>query len=144
MEFGFQIFDINRQLIQVATSRMEAPWLPRWMTLVYMAVQTRGGTSDAAGKLHGWVRDIPVFEDIVHKEYWMPASPWVPEDDPEHEEMNAFGRLLQEDFLVSFCYFNLNSYCCIERPSVGLFACRQTSSSWEQPSDIDYRRIGTE
>ena len=110
MEFGFQIFDINRQLIQVATSRMEAPWLPRWMTLVYMAVQRRGGTSDAAGKLHGWVRDTPAFEDIVHNEYWMPASPWVPEDNPKHEEMNAFGRLLQEDFFVSFCYFNLDFY----------------------------------
>lgn len=142
MEFGFQIFDINRQLIQVATSRMEAPWLPRWMALVYMAVQRRGGTSDAAGKLHGWVRDIPVFEDIVHNEYWMPASPWFPKDNPEHEKMNEFGRLLRDDFFVSFCYLEL----CygVEYPFVGLLACWQTSSSWEQPSDISYRGIGTE
>lgn len=102
MEFGFQIFGTDRQVIQVATSRMEAPWLPRWMTLAYMAAQRRGGSLDAAGKIHGWVRDVPEFEDIVHNEYWIPASPWVPEDNAEHEKLNEFGKLMRDDILVNF------------------------------------------
>lgn len=102
MEFGFQIFGTDRQVIQVATSRMEAPWLPRWMTLAYMAAQRRGGSLDAAGKIHGWVRDVPEFEDIVHNEYWIPASPWVSEDNAEHEKLNEFGKLMRDDILVNF------------------------------------------
>jgi hypothetical protein len=108
MEFGFQVYDENRQLMVVSTSSMEPPWLPRWMALVYMAAGKRGGCLDAAGKLHGWVKDIPAFTDVVHTQFWTPSSPWLQGDDPKTKRLNELGILMTEDikvgsFLLSRC-----------------------------------------
>jgi hypothetical protein len=100
LEYDFKMYDGNKQLITVSTSSIGAPWIPRWMGLVYMAVGRRGGCLDAAEHLYYWVKDIPVFTDVVHHEFWIPASPWLPGDDPETNRLNEIGAHMRDDIKV--------------------------------------------
>jgi SAM-dependent methyltransferase len=104
IEYGFRLYDENKQVINVSTSTMEAPWLPRWLAWAYMAVIRRGGTLDAADRLYDWVKDNPMFEDVVHKQYWLPSSPWFQGDDPETTRLNELAELVREDTMVFISY----------------------------------------
>lgn len=105
MEFGFKMFDGNREVINVSTSSMEGPWLPRWFSLIYMAAGRRGGTLDAADNLYNWVQSVPAFENVVYEQYWVPSSPWLEGDDDETKRLNELGTYMREDILVGvvFC-----------------------------------------
>jgi hypothetical protein len=102
MEFGFEVYDQNKQKMIVSTLPMEPPWLPRWMAMVYKAAGQRGGCLDAAGKLYGWVKDIPHFTDVVYNKFWTPSSPWLVGDDPETTRLNELAVLMTEDIKVGF------------------------------------------
>jgi hypothetical protein len=105
LEFGFQLYDQNKQLVTVSTTSMKAPWFPLWMAFVYMAVSARGGCLDAPGKLHSWVKEIPAFTDVFHARLWVPSSPWLEGTDPETKRLNELGVLMTEDIKVcSFAF----------------------------------------
>jgi len=97
MEYGFRVYDQDKQLINVSTSTMEPPWFPRWMSWTHMAVGRRGGSVDAAERLHSWLEDDPVFEDVVYRPHWVPISPWLQGDDPESKWLNEIGGLVRDD-----------------------------------------------
>jgi hypothetical protein len=101
LEYGFQVYGEHKELLTVSTSSMRAPWFPRWMTLAYQAAGQRGGCLDAAGKLHNWVQQIPNFENVVHRKFWIPSSPWLPGDDQETKRLNELGVLMTHDIKVS-------------------------------------------
>lgn len=100
LEFGYQIYDENKQIVVVSTSSLEPPWLPLWMTFAYMAAARNGGSVDAAPRLHDYVRNIPVFENIVHTKFWIPSSPWLQGDDSETKRLNELGALMTHDIMV--------------------------------------------
>jgi hypothetical protein len=100
LEFGYQIYDENKQLVVVSTSSLEPPWLPRWMTLAYNAATKNGGSVDAVPKLHDYVRRIPTFENVVHTKFWTPSSPWLLGDDSETKKLNEHGALMTHDIMV--------------------------------------------
>ncbi|KIM71701.1 hypothetical protein PILCRDRAFT_830189 [Piloderma croceum F 1598] len=97
LEFGFQLYDRNKQLVTVSLGSYEPPWFPRFMALICIAVSVRGGCLDASGKLYSWVKEIPAFTDIVHTRHWVPWSPWLEGTDPETKRLNALGALMSED-----------------------------------------------
>jgi len=97
LEFGFQIYDQNQQLVTVSTSSSGPPSFPRWMALIYRAVSARGGCLDAPGKLHSWVKGIPVFTDVEYAKLWVPSSPWLEGTDPATKRLNTLGALMTED-----------------------------------------------
>lgn len=101
MEYGYQIYDQNKQLYNVSSTVMESPWLPRWILWASRAVSRRGGCLDAADRLHAWVTENPLFEDVVHEQHWVPSCPWLQGDDPETKRLNEIGELVREDSKVS-------------------------------------------
>lgn len=110
LEFGFQIYDQNQQLVTVSTSSSGPPSFPRWMALIYRAVSARGGCLDAPGKLHSWVKGIPVFTDVEYAKLWVPSSPWLEGTDPATKRLNTLGALMTEDIKVcSFAFASRNS-----------------------------------
>ena len=71
----------------------------RWMpSSRFMAVSARD--VDAAERLHSWLEDDPVFEDVVYRPHWVPISPWLQGDDPESKWLNEIGGLVRDDTKV--------------------------------------------
>lgn len=100
LEYDFQVHNEHRQLVTVSTGSMGAPWLPRFLTLIKNAAGRRGGTLDAARNLYNWVKDTPAFTDVVHRQIWTPASPWLTGSDPETQKLNQHGALMRDDVMV--------------------------------------------
>ncbi|KAL0576872.1 hypothetical protein V5O48_005107 [Marasmius crinis-equi] len=76
MEFDFHAYDEHRRRIEVGTSRISAPWWPRWLAFLELAIRNKGGDADAATHLHRWTANHPAFEDVVYRDFWVPTSPW--------------------------------------------------------------------
>lgn len=104
VETDFHTYDTNHNKIQAGTDRLGSPWLPRWLSFARFAVRGWGGSVDAAGYIRSWISNHAAFEDVVCRDYWIPASPWVHGD----EAQMRIGETMQEDILVclprtSFC-----------------------------------------
>jgi hypothetical protein len=101
MEFDFRVYGPDHQAIVPVTSVMEAPWLPRWMTFLHMAVRQRGGTPDAANYLRGWVEAHPAFEDVVYREFFIPTSDWWKGGDLTAQKKRRHGAQMRDDIKVN-------------------------------------------
>ena len=79
------------------------------MEVLGAAVRARGGSTEISSKLLQWVSEHDAFENIVHREHWIPMSPWVQGDDPEAIRQRQIGELGRDDILVLFNFYVL--YC---------------------------------
>jgi len=79
MEFDFHVYDHmpdgHHRRCDLETSKVEQPWVARWMVFAGLAARNAGGHPDAATHLHRWITSHPAFEDVVYKDYWVPVSP---------------------------------------------------------------------
>ncbi|KAJ7755057.1 hypothetical protein DFH07DRAFT_500073 [Mycena maculata] len=99
MEFDFHVYDHmpdgNHVRCELQTSKVDEPWVARWMTFAHLAARNAGGHPDAATHLQRWITSHPAFENIVYKDYWVPVSP--------HPIFNDFqkriGAAMRDDIL---------------------------------------------
>ncbi|KAI9511740.1 S-adenosyl-L-methionine-dependent methyltransferase [Russula earlei] len=96
-EFDFRIYDGNHQLFSSSPGVMDAPWLPRWMSHLNMAVRQRGGSPDAANMLYSWTLQHPAFEDVVYEEYFIPTAPFMSHHEPNYHFLRYTSETLRED-----------------------------------------------
>ncbi|KAI0778675.1 S-adenosyl-L-methionine-dependent methyltransferase [Trametes elegans] len=99
-EFDFRVYDANRQPIMPSRLEEESPWLARWMNMVNIAVEQRGGEPDAANHLHRWMRDNGQLEEIVYNEYWIQTGPWKRGPDHATAHDNWIGAMMRDDILA--------------------------------------------
>ncbi|KAJ3845565.1 hypothetical protein EV361DRAFT_875558 [Lentinula raphanica] len=96
MEFDFSIYDEHHCRIEVDTSKIGEPWLPRWMAFANFAVRNRGGDADAATYLESWVSNHPAFENVNYQDHWIPTCDWITESD----FLMRIGASLRDDILA--------------------------------------------
>jgi len=96
MEFDFHVYDQNHKRIELSTHMVERPWWPRWLAFAYLAAKRHGGDVNAATHLHSWIVDHPAFEDVVYRDFWVPASPWIEGNDAERRR----GESMRDDISV--------------------------------------------
>ncbi|KAJ8084742.1 hypothetical protein AAF712_006408 [Marasmius tenuissimus] len=96
MEFDFHAYDESHQRIEVGTSRIAGPWWPRWLAFLELAIRNKGGEPDAATHLHRWTTNHNAFEDVVYRDFWVPASPWR----RDSEFALRSGRGMRDDILA--------------------------------------------
>lgn len=99
LEFDFRVYDASFKPFSSPTNTMEAPWFPRWMSLLNMAVRQRGGTPDAANMLHSWTLQHQAFEDVVYEDYYIPTGPFMSRQDPNYR-LRPISENLRDDILV--------------------------------------------
>ena len=100
IEFDFRVYDEHREPIMPTRPEADTPAVARWMNLVNVAVEQRGGDPDAANHLNRWVSAHPDLEDVVYGEFWFQTCPWKPGNDPETVRDNRIGAMMRDDILV--------------------------------------------
>lgn len=56
---------------------------------------------EAASSLHGWISNHPAYEDVVNKDYWIPASHWPVGD----EFQKRVGKTMGDDIMVRLAIY---------------------------------------
>ncbi|KAI0375494.1 hypothetical protein BV20DRAFT_960668 [Pilatotrama ljubarskyi] len=100
VEFDFRVYDADKLPIMPSRLEEETPWLARWMNVVNIAVEQRGGEPDAANHLHRWVSEHPLLEEPVYREFWFQTGPWKKGDDPSTARDNRIGAMMRDDILA--------------------------------------------
>lgn len=59
-----------------------------------------GANIDAAVLLDRWIGQHNAFEELVHREIWLPTSPFLPADAEDAHRLNGIGELLRQDLRV--------------------------------------------
>lgn len=91
LEFDFRVCDVRHRPIVPSRRDVygpydprgrrppgtETPWLARWFFACASAARMRGGHIDSASLLERWIKDHKGFEDVTHKEIWLPSGPWM-------------------------------------------------------------------
>lgn len=103
VEIDLRVYDHNFEPI-IPNHGYNSPYLARWMSLLNMAVRQRGGSPDAANMLYERLSLQPVLEDVVHREYFIPTSPFMALKDPSH----SVAELFREDLYVRFAVSTTN------------------------------------
>jgi hypothetical protein len=70
------------------------------MAHLSIAVRQRGGQVEAANRLHQWISQNPVFQDVVYREFFIPASPFFHYTEPNAQFNNRIGGFMREDIMV--------------------------------------------
>lgn len=99
-EFDFRIYGPDKKPVEIQTSSMQPPYLPRWFAFVAMAVRQRGGQVDAANHLSRWVSENPAFGDVVSREFFLPTHPFFRPHDHHWKTKNRIGEFMREDVTV--------------------------------------------
>ena len=102
MEYDFTLHDADRNLIEIDTSTIAAPWWPRWMAFVRQAAMNRGADIGAASKMRRWVEEHGAFYDLTYRQVWIPASPWHQGDDDMSKWWRSVGEVQRTDIFVCF------------------------------------------
>ncbi|KAI6136217.1 hypothetical protein F5141DRAFT_1185261 [Pisolithus sp. B1] len=100
-EYPFYFTGPDKKPIIKPKGTFEPPWTALWMSYANRAISGRGGSSDAALHLPDWISSNPAFEDVVVRDLWMPASPWLEGDDEDTIFWNGIATTLREDMKVS-------------------------------------------
>ncbi|KAI9057027.1 hypothetical protein FKP32DRAFT_1615516 [Trametes sanguinea] len=100
VEFDFRVYDVNKQPIMPSRLEEETPWLARWMNVVNIAVEQRGGEPDAANHLHRWCSKHPSLEETVYREFWFQTGPWKEGSDHRTARDNRIGAMMRDDILA--------------------------------------------
>ena len=108
VEWGFDAYEPNHNLIKVETHELGSPWWPRWLAFAQIAVRNSGGSVDAASHVQSWIANHPAFEDAVCQDYWIPTSTWV----QGNEAQMRTAETMRDDILVCLS-FNLSFEACV-------------------------------
>ncbi|KAI0830806.1 hypothetical protein BC628DRAFT_1312421 [Trametes gibbosa] len=100
VEFDFRVYDVDKTPIMPSRLDEEIPWVARWMNLVNISVEQRGGEPDAANHLHHWVNDHPMLEESVYREVWFQTGPWKDGKDSQTARENRIGAMMRDDILA--------------------------------------------
>ncbi|KAJ8494525.1 hypothetical protein ONZ51_g2288 [Trametes cubensis] len=100
VEFDFRVYDVNKKPIMPSQLDEETPWVARWMNMVNIAVEQRGGEPDAANHLHHWLSTHPNLEETVYREFWFQTGPWKHGNDPYTARDNRIGAMMRDDILA--------------------------------------------
>ncbi|KAJ3558132.1 hypothetical protein NP233_g11570 [Leucocoprinus birnbaumii] len=80
-EVGYEAYDKNHEPIQVskvhdpANPQWQSPYWAHWLSAVNHAAHNGGGETSASRNLEQWLSNHRAFEDVVHREYWLPIIP---------------------------------------------------------------------
>lgn len=122
------MYDMNHRRIKLDDNEFGPPWWARWLTYMVKAITQSGGDVDAATHLHEWILNNPNFEDVVYKEFWLPAVPLRPDASNDSEDIKNMDDGWTDDSTVcvpSMVFLSALSHSC--RLSFGLVAL----SFWE-------------
>ncbi|KAI0673624.1 hypothetical protein C8Q78DRAFT_1018090 [Trametes maxima] len=100
IEFDFRVYDNQHEAIMPSRLEEETPWFARWMNVVNIAVEQRGGEPDAANHLHRWIKEHPEMEEIVYREFWFQTGPWKHGQGDRTARDNWMGSLMRDDILA--------------------------------------------
>jgi len=96
-EFDFYVYGLDKKPIVFDAPEFAPPYFPRWMCMVRAAVKQRGGEAEAANHLYRWISEHPSFTDVVYRDFFFRASPWVPPNFPDAAKLNRWGASMRED-----------------------------------------------
>ncbi|KZT42689.1 hypothetical protein SISSUDRAFT_979712 [Sistotremastrum suecicum HHB10207 ss-3] len=101
-EWDFRAYDEQRKPIICEPHDESKPWIARWCSAVAQAARARGGHLDAANLLKLWCSDNRAFrtESVVHKDHWVPLSPWHTNPGPEGDKYREWGLAMREDTIA--------------------------------------------
>lgn len=99
-EFDFHIYDANHRRLDIDINKLGPPWMGLWMTHAAKAISKSGGDVNAATQLHQWITDNPMFEDVVYREFWLPAVIPRRETPNDSEHFRRIDKNLYEDVLA--------------------------------------------
>lgn len=100
-EVPFGFWDAQKRPFVVSPDRLQPPWVAVWVSYVDSAIRARGGEADAAHHLHQWVLEHTAFEDVVVRDIYIPASPWLEGRDAYTNFWNEVGATLRDDIKVA-------------------------------------------
>ncbi|KAH6916623.1 hypothetical protein BKA70DRAFT_1250085 [Coprinopsis sp. MPI-PUGE-AT-0042] len=95
-EFDFHVYDHEFKRYSLNPGKLEAPWWPRFLSMLREAARASGGDVDAAAHLYDWVNAHPNFEEVTYREFWISCSPWA-KGDPWQMRL---GEWMREDILA--------------------------------------------
>lgn len=128
MEFDFTVYTPDYQRIELDSTIIAAPWWPRWLAACNKAARESGGDVDAASRIQTWISNHPAFEEVVYKDFWVPASPWK----RESEKVIRHGEAMRDDILVRVAIYSI-SYARAETALAVLFEVRPTTFARQWP-----------
>jgi hypothetical protein len=99
-EFDFRVYGPDKKLINLHIGSMQPPWFPLWVAYLNMAARQRGGEVDAANHLRRWVSQNPVFENVVYRDFFLPASPFFHPTDHNSKFKNSVGVSMRDNLIV--------------------------------------------
>lgn len=99
-EFDFRAYDANHCRLEPDIDDIRPPWLALWLSHLLKAIRKSGGDPDAATHLHEWILNNPMFEDVVYKEFWVPAVPEARDTSNDSEEVRQMDKRLSDDCFV--------------------------------------------
>lgn len=139
-EFDFRVYDVDKTPILPSRLEEETPWLARWMNMVNVAVQQRGGEPDAANHLERWVRDQPLLEEQVYREIWFQTGPWKEGHDAQTARENRIGAMMRDDILVRLRFKHIKHMRYTHAVSVGFLEVWKAAPSQQRTRRLHGRR----
>ena len=109
---------MNHRRLDLDINKLGPPWMGLWMTHMVKAISKSGGDTNAATQLHQWITDNPMFEDVVYREFWLPAVPVRRETPNDSEYLRRIDKNLYEDCLVSLVNFRFFPHSHIHVPGL--------------------------
>ncbi|KAL4077513.1 S-adenosyl-L-methionine-dependent methyltransferase [Scleroderma citrinum] len=103
-ETPFYLFGPDKQPLIYPDGTFAPPWIALWLSYAVKAVKARGGDIDATVRIHEWISSHPTFEDVVVRDIWMPASPFLKGDDPGTKFWNEIAATLRDDVKVRLIF----------------------------------------
>ncbi|KJA28623.1 hypothetical protein HYPSUDRAFT_34078 [Hypholoma sublateritium FD-334 SS-4] len=97
-EFDFHMYDKHHRRIESSSiKQFNEPWWSQWITYLRSTIRNIGGDTDAATNLHEWIANNPRFEDVVYREFFIPAVPPPRDEHKPNERLRQFEEKMKED-----------------------------------------------
>lgn len=94
------MYDANHRRIELDVNYRGPPWWGVWLAHLLLAIIKSGGDVEAANHLHEWILDNPMFEDVVHRDFWIPVVPAPRDTSNDSEEARQLDKKLSDDCYV--------------------------------------------
>ena len=115
-EFDFRVYDENHRPLEPDIDDIQPPWWALWMSHMLKAIVKSGGDADAASRLHEWILNHSMLEDVVYREFWLPVVPAARDTSNDSEAVKQMDKRLSDDCFVSLASiifsFTIFSFMC--------------------------------
>ncbi len=92
------MYDKHHRRIETSSiEQFNEPWWAQWITYLRSAIRNIGGDTAAATNLYEWISNNPRFEDVVYREFFIPAVPPPPDKHKPNERLRQFEEKMKED-----------------------------------------------